>query len=154
MLKYSLFGVILVAITVLIHAGGTTLWLRIVTRRMSKKTDAHRPEPTWLYLTSTVVVLTLLHTIQIMIWAVAFLTLLPDSDLRTFEEATYFSFVTFTSLGYGDITFSGVWRILSGIEALNGVLLLGWSTALLFAISQRAWKTMLRQGADDQDQVR
>ncbi len=73
--------------------------------------------------------------------------LLPENVLDSFEEATYFSFVTFTTLGYGDITLAGAWRILSGIEALNGVLLLGWSTALLFAVVQRTWKDMLRQDA-------
>ncbi len=45
--------------------------------------------------------------------------------------------MTYTTLGYGDITLSGPWRIMSGIEAINGVLLAGWSTAALFALVQK-----------------
>jgi hypothetical protein len=74
--------------------------------------------------------------------------LLPEAVLGTFEEAIYFSFVTFTTLGYGDITLPEIWRILSGFEALNGVLLIGWSTAMLFAVVQRTWKDTLRADAE------
>lgn len=48
--------------------------------------------------------------------------------------------VTFTTLGYGDIVLGPEWRLLSGIEAINGIVLFGWSTAFLFAIVQRSWK--------------
>ena len=50
--------------------------------------------------------------------------------------------VTFTTLGYGDITLvEHDWRLLSGIEALNGILLVGWTTAFLFMVVQRSWTT-------------
>ena len=88
---------------------------------------------------------------EIVVWALAYLYLLPPNVLGTFEEATYFSFVTFTTLGYGDITLTEVWRILSGIEALNGILLIGWSTAMVFAVVQRTWKDMLNQDKDNHD---
>ena len=56
-----------------------------------------------------------------------------------YERAVYFSIVTFTTLGYGDITLPyEEWRILSGVEALNGILLFGWTTAFLFAVVQRS----------------
>ena len=58
-------------------------------------------------------------------------------ELTTWEDAIYFSIVTFTTLGYGDITISGGWRLLSGIEAMSGILLFGWSAALLFALVQQ-----------------
>jgi len=45
-------------------------------------------------------------------------------------------------LGYGDITLvEHEWRLLSGIEALNGILLVGWTTALLFLVVRRSWET-------------
>ena len=147
MLKYSLLGVLLVAITVIIHAVGTTVWLRRLSFHFADVADLYHLPRSLRILISTIIVLTILHTLQIIVWALAYLYLLPENVLDSYEEATYFSFVTFTSLGYGDITFDGVWRILSGIEALNGVLLLGWSTALLFAVVQRTWKDMLRQDA-------
>jgi hypothetical protein len=82
----------------------------------------------------------LLHCVQILIWAVAYRLLTPVQPIDTLESAVYFSAVTFTTLGYGDITLSSEqWRLLTGIEALNGVLLLGWSTALLYAVVHRTW---------------
>ena len=149
MLKYSLLGVLLVAVTVTIHAVGTTLWLRRLSRRFANVANLHRLSQSLRILIGTIVVLTILHTLQIMVWALAYLYLLPENVFDSFEEATYFSFVTFTTLGYGDITLAGGWRIISGIEALNGVLLLGWSTALLFTLVQRTWKDMLRQDASN-----
>ncbi len=48
-----------------------------------------------------------------------------------------FSTVTYTTLGYGDITLPPVWRVMSGFEAMNGILLFGWSTAMFYAVVQR-----------------
>ncbi len=149
MLKFSLLGVLLVSITVIIHGVGTTVWLRRLSFHFAGVADLHHLSRSLRILIGTIVVLTILHTLQIIVWALAYLYLLPENVLGTFEEATYFSFVTFTTLGYGDITLAGAWRILSGIEALNGVLLLGWSTALLFTVVQRTWKDMLRQDASN-----
>ena len=67
--------------------------------------------------------------------------LVPAGELADFEAAVYFSFVTFTTLGYGDITLSEGYRLLSGIQALNGILLVGWSTALMFAVVQKIWQS-------------
>ena len=149
MLKFSLLGVLLVATTVIIHAVGTTVWLRRLSLHFAGVPDLHHLPRSLRILIGTIVVLTILHTLQIIVWALAYLYLLPENVLDSFEEATYFSFVTFTTLGYGDITLAGAWRILSGMEALNGVLLLGWSTALLFTVVQRTWKDMLQQDASN-----
>ncbi len=46
------------------------------------------------------------------------------------------------TLGYGDITLETPWRLLTGVESLNGVILIGWSTALSFAVIQGVWKRM------------
>lgn len=93
-------------------------------------------------LVATVLALLLLHTLEIVVWAYAYLALLPSGELASFEESVYFSFVTFTTLGYGDITLTENLRLLSGIEALNGIMLVGWTTAMLFAVVQRTWQGM------------
>jgi hypothetical protein len=80
--------------------------------------------------------------LQVTLWAAVYRWVLPAGGLETFEQALYFSLVTFTTLGYGDITLGPEWRLLSGIEALNGILLVGWTTALLFAVVQRTWRAM------------
>lgn len=138
-LKLSLLGVFLLAVTVLIHAVGTTYWVRHLRRRYAAAT----PPGAWGLLSAlvtTAVLLLGLHIVEVTIWAVVYLAALPASDMWTLEKALYFSLVTFTTLGYGDITLSADWRVLSGIEALNGILLVGWSTAMLFTVLQKGWQ--------------
>jgi hypothetical protein len=89
----------------------------------------------------TGLILVFLHIVQIAIWALTYRALVPAGQLESLEQAVYFSFVTFTTLGYGDITLGEGWRLLSGIEAMNGILLVGWSTAVLFAVVQRVWQS-------------
>ena len=74
------------------------------------------------------------HLTQIALWAVAFLMCGQFSD---FETAFYYSAQNFTALGYGDLLPSEQWRLLGPLEAVNGVLAFGLSTALLFAILNR-----------------
>ncbi|MEO1203792.1 MAG: potassium channel family protein [Pseudomonadota bacterium] len=138
-MKFSLLGATLVAATVVMHAVVTVWWVRYLVHRYEPGHRAWRPREMLYALTATAVVLLALHSVEIGLWAFAYHELVPAGDLGTFEEAMYFSFVTFTTLGYGDITLSEGWRLLSGIEALNGILLVGWSTALLFAIVQRSF---------------
>ena len=139
MLRLSLIGSALIAITVLIHALGTTAWVRHLV-------NTHRDTQGWggrramIILVNTALIVFVLHAVEIMLWAAAYLALLPTDELASFEEAVYFSFVTFTTLGYGDITLSAGWRLLSGIEALNGILLVGWTTAMIFSVVQNIWR--------------
>lgn len=142
MVKFALIGAALVVVTVIMHAVGTTGWLRVLTRRYADDEGLVQAGKILQVLVGTVIVLLILHTLQIVVWAWAYLTIVPAGELDTFEEAVYFSFVTFTTLGYGDITLSEGWRLLSGIQALNGIMLVGWSTAMLFAVVQRTWQGM------------
>ena len=70
--------------------------------------------------------------LEIWAWATLYLVLGAFGSL---EQALYFSTVTFTTLGYGDITLDD-WRLLSSFEAANGLLMFGWSTALVFVAVQ------------------
>lgn len=142
MLKLSLIGSALIACTVIIHALGTTQWVRYLNARFDFTGDWNIHRST-LVLVLTVLVLFVLHALEIVLWAGAYQALLPAGELASFEEAAYFSFVTFTTLGYGEITLSQGWRLLSGIEALNGILLVGWSTAMIFAVVQKIWRGLV-----------
>ena len=64
----------------------------------------------------------------------------PDTNASAVGNCLYFSVVTFTTLGYGDISLSADYRLLSGIEALNGIILVGWTTAMIFSVVQRIWR--------------
>ena len=74
------------------------------------------------------------HFAQVGLWA-GFLVLL--SALQTYNDAFYFSLVTFATLGYGDIVLAPDYRIFGALAATCGALMLGWSTALIFAAISR-----------------
>lgn len=114
-------------------------WLRYLVARKTLADGQIRPANVLRVLISTAIVLITLHIIEIFVWALAYLLVVPDGELQTLESAFYFSAVTFTTLGYGDITLSSDWRLLSGLQAIDGILLIGWTTAFLFAVLQRAW---------------
>jgi len=140
MLRLSLIGSALIAITVVIHAVGTTAWVRYLARNYALDSIATTRWRAIFVLVGTALIAFVLHALEIVIWAGTYQTLMPASELASFEEAVYFSFVTFTTLGYGDITLSEGWRLLSGIEALNGILLVGWTTAMIFSVVQNIWR--------------
>ncbi len=143
MLELALVAALLVAATVAIHGVGTTYWLRFLAHRYGGHDGYYGLRGALGVVTWTALVLLALHLIEIALWAWAYLVLLPGDKFSSFEEAAYFSVVTFTTLGYGDITLSEHrWRLLSGLEALDGILLVGWTTALLFAVVQRSWMAM------------
>ncbi len=76
----------------------------------------------------------LIHTIEIIVWA---LTYIRVGEFEEFSQAVYFSTITATTLGYGDITLSEPYQLLSGFEAIGGLILFGVSTAFfikLFAL--------------------
>jgi hypothetical protein len=145
MLNLSLIGAALIAITVVIHALGTTVLVRHVASRFMDKDGNWSSQRVHVALTLAAVFLVSLHAVQIIIWAIVYKALVPTGELANFEAAVYFSFVTFTTLGYGDITLSEGYRLLSGIQALNGILLVGWSTAMMFSLVQKIWKSYSRQ---------
>jgi voltage-gated potassium channel len=149
MLQLSLIGSALIAVTVLIHALGTTAWVRY----LSRNNVGDLPwsgQRSMLVLVYTALIVFALHTVEIVIWAFAYQALVPASELASFEEAAYFSFVTFTSLGYGDITLSHGYRLLSGIEALNGMILVGWTTAMIFSVVQHIWRGLAENDKQEQ----
>ncbi|MGE0859863.1 MAG: potassium channel family protein [Gammaproteobacteria bacterium] len=75
-----------------------------------------------------------LVTVHIWLYAALYLAL---GEMRDFETALYYSTTTFTAVGFGDVVVSPRWRVLSAIEAANGVILLAWSTAFLLSVTSR-----------------
>ncbi len=87
---YIAIGAVLVVVTVMIHAAGTSWWLRSLARHFSIGPTERKRFHTMRILSSTVLVLLVLHVIQIEVWAMAYLYVLPDQYLGTAEEAAYF----------------------------------------------------------------
>jgi len=86
------------------------------------------------------------HLTQIALWAVAFLLC---GEISTFEKAFYYSAENYTALGYGDIVLSERWRLLGPLEAINGLLLFGLSTSVMFAVMSRLIANRLHVQARD-----
>ncbi|MCA3572765.1 MAG: two pore domain potassium channel family protein [Aestuariivirga sp.] len=74
------------------------------------------------------------HSIQVWIWATTFYL---AGVFENWEPAVYFALVTFTTVGFGDITLGPDWRLLSGLTAANGFISFGWSTAYMVELVRR-----------------
>ena len=78
------------------------------------------------------------HFLQIEIWAKAYEIL----GVSTPENSYYLAFVSFTTLGYGDVVPAQHWRLLGPMAAASGMLMFGWSTAVLFAVLIKALEVL------------
>ena len=85
---------------------------------------------TTISLTSVVIA----HTIQVWIWAISFMIL---DAFDTLSEAIYFALITYTTVGYGDITLGEAHRIYGAMAAVTGLLNFGLSTAFLVGLASR-----------------
>jgi len=74
------------------------------------------------------------HLTEIALWATLFLIC---GEFRSFGLAFYHSAVNYTTLGYGDLIMTPSWKLLGPLEAADGALMFGVSTAMIFAIAQR-----------------
>lgn len=132
-----ILSLLIITATIFVHGFGTAWGLNYLLNKHKSVEQSYGLVRSMAILSGTAVFLMILHYIEISIWAFVYL-LIPELDtLSKWEEAIYFSTVTYTSLGYGDITLPPVWRIMSGFEAMNGILLFGWSTALFYAVMQK-----------------
>ena len=68
------------------------------------------------------------------LWALCYVAV---GALPTFDDSLYFSLVTYTTLGYGDLTLGLEWRRLGAFQAANGIIMFGWTTALIVAVAHR-----------------
>jgi len=82
----------------------------------------------------TVLVLMVAHGIEVIVWSFAYAIVSAAADDA---NLVYFAFVNYTTLGYGDVLPLPRWRLLGPITAMNGVLLFGWSTAVIFEVLRR-----------------
>ena len=123
---------LLLSLNVLVNAVGLTLVMRRM--RVAKgATDPHFWPPAWLLIRLAACVVAI-HALAIAGWAAFYWW---QHCLPTFESALYFSVITYTTVGYGDIVLGPDWRLLAGVEALTGILMCGLSTGYFFAVVNR-----------------
>lgn len=132
-----LLGSLLVVVTTALH-GLCTLLALLVLRRAHQWLRRQHPGRSLirgtLLVSSLVLLLFLASLVEASIWAQVYVAVGAFEDL---ESALYFSTVTFTTLGYGDLTLGADWRLLASFEAANGTIMFGWSTSLVVAYIQR-----------------
>ncbi len=127
-------GSAMIALTVVIHTAGIIGLIVCFRAFRTRFMEHHDYVAMTVILVITIVGIFLVHTVEIWLWAVLYLWL---GEFADFERALYFSTVTFTALGYGDITLQERWQLLSGFEAINGIILFGVSTAFVYAAIRR-----------------
>jgi len=118
-----------------IHALVTAL-IVVLTRHIAGATDdLHVFMRIAALMLVTVVVLMITHVAEIAVWGTFLhLAAVKASDLSGFE----FAFENYVALGYGDIVATDGWRLIGPIIALNGLLLIGWSVAIIFEVLRMA----------------
>ena len=125
----------MVVLTVLIHGAGITALARGLRIETGDTAEPHH-----FSLKRAVVILIIvlalftLHGIEVWLYAALYLAIGAVNGL---EAAVYYSTITYASIGFGDSEMARGWRLVGAIEGINGVLLLGWSTAFFVTVVAR-----------------
>ena len=130
----------LMALCVAIHATGVSWAMQRLRRR--RRAPLRFATITRLFVFVSVWIV-LLHLAEISLWAGFYVWRNAMPDL---PSALYFSAVTYTTTGYGDLVLSEGWRLLGAVEALTGILMCGWSTGFFFAIVNRVYEVVPEAG--------
>ncbi|HXH15818.1 MAG TPA: potassium channel family protein [Sphingomonas sp.] len=123
----------MVLLTTLVHLGGLA-GLLILIRQRSSGASARMRWHDLVGIVGAALGLFALHGIEIWGYAALYIAVGAMAD---FETALYFSTTTYATIGYGDILLNSGWRIVGAIEGVNGIILLGWSTAFFVAMVRR-----------------
>jgi hypothetical protein len=131
---HFVYAIALVFATTFIHAActvGVIVWVRPL---QDDHWIFHNSVASTGLIAALVLLMSLVAYAEAALWAGFYVVV---GALPTFSDAIYFSLVTFTTLGYGDITLPQEWRVLSAFQAANGIIMFGWTTAIIVAAVQR-----------------
>jgi Ion channel len=129
-LRQLLFGAAVSLLNITVHALSMNVVIR--TARSVVTTIRSRDSVRLIaVMIATVSVLMCAHFLEVMIWSQAYrlVNVTPAG-----ADPAYFAFVNYATLGYGDVVPTPEWRLIGPITAMNGVLLFGWSTAVIFEV--------------------
>ena len=133
MLRQFLVGGGVSVVNIAIHAlvMTTVVW---VAQSRGTQNRSHPSVLLIVVMIPTVTVLMVAHALEVIVWSLAYLMV---HAAPVGADLVYFAFVNYTTLGYGDVIPLERWRLLGPITAMNGVLLFGWSTAVIFEVLRR-----------------
>jgi len=143
MLRQFLVGAAVSVCNIVIHPLVMTAVVRVTHRRIrihpagqlagARKTS--RQSQRLIYVSvATISVLMAAHACEVIVWSLAYVLV---GAAPANADPVYFAFVNYTTLGYGDVTPVERWRLLGPMTAMNGVLMFGWSTAVIFEVLRR-----------------
>ena len=133
MISQLLIAGAMMSLCVAIHALGLSLALRWLSQQPLLK-DGSFLLSTWILIKVAAWTLSL-HLIEISLWALIYFW---KDCMVDMDSAFYFSAVTYTTTGYGDLVLPKPWRLVGAIEALTGILMCGWSTGFFFTVVSRS----------------
>ena len=143
MLRQVLVGAAVSVCNIAIHAFlmAAVMWaartvVAITTSRQSLQLIAVMIATVWLLMAA--------HFFEVLVWSLAYAVV---GAAPKGADLVYFAFVNYTTLGYGDVTPVERWHLLGPMTAMNGVLLFGWSTAVIFEVLRRAQTTIRSEEA-------
>jgi hypothetical protein len=137
------WGLPLIVLTVLVHALALVEIRDRVVLQLPLVLHARRSSIVLAALMiTTVLLLTVLHAVEAGAWAGAYVALGARAD---FASAMLYSLSAMTTYGHADVFLAKHWQLMGAIEALNGMMLFGLSTAFLFAVLREHWPTRLRR---------
>ena len=132
----------IVAVCLIIHVAGILFMAGWLLRRREELAQTASTKQFAVLIVTLFAGIMFLHIVQTSLWAIFYYVQGLFSD---FETSLYFSMVSFTTLGYGDVLLPRRWRLLGVIEGFSGVLLCGVSTAFIFAAVNAMFQLRLRQ---------
>ena len=137
MLAELALATVMVLLTVTIHGAGLYTLSRLLRLEEREEAKEHVHPLSLRGIAATLIVilgLFVLHGIEIWLYAFLYLGIGSVEGLR---EAIYFSTITYGAIGYSDTAMAEGWRLVSAIEGINGIILIGWSTAFFIAVVGR-----------------
>jgi hypothetical protein len=121
-------------VNIAIHALVMTLVVQISRALAGRQRSSQQLFLTWMMI-GTVSILMAAHACEVLVWSFAYSIL---GVVSQGASTIYFAFVNYTTLGYGDVIPNKEWQLLGPITAMNGVLMFGWSTAVIFEVLRRS----------------
>lgn len=133
MLRDILVGSFVCVLNIVIHA-----WLTVATIRVARIMAERTTIRPWRHLVATMIATVMMlmaaHMMEVFVWAAVYALVhaAPEG-----ADLVYFAFVNYATLGYGDIVPVPEWRLLGPLASMNGILLFGWSTAVIFEVMRK-----------------
>ncbi|MBW4331928.1 potassium channel family protein [Stakelama sp. CBK3Z-3] len=127
----------MVLLTVAIHGAGIIVLVRLMRLEAAEERAGHVVHASWRGFAVTLALvlgLFLLHGLEIWLYAALYEL---GGALGGLEHAVYFSTITYATIGYDDQGLDIAWRLVAAIEGINGIILLGWSTAFFVTVVSR-----------------